>query len=53
VSAVVRRISYVLSYELIAIVLTALGLVVLGFGGGSSGVMAVTASTVAMVWNYV
>ncbi|MGB3893413.1 PACE efflux transporter [Mycolicibacter sinensis] len=52
-SAVVRRISYVISYELIAIVLTALGLVVLGFGGGSSGVMAVTASTVAMVWNYV
>jgi len=52
VSPVVRRIIYVISYELIAIVLTALGLVVLGFGGGSSGVMAVTASTVAVVWNY-
>lgn len=51
-SPVVRRIIYVISYELIAIVLTALGLVVLGFGGGSSGVMAVTASTVAVVWNY-
>lgn len=51
-SPVVRRVIYVISYELVAIVLTTLGLVVLGFGGGSSGVMAVTASTVAMVWNY-
>ncbi|BBX22285.1 hypothetical protein MTER_16960 [Mycolicibacter terrae] len=50
---VVRRIIYVISYELIAIVLTTLGLVVLGFGGASSGVMAVTASTIAMVWNYI
>jgi uncharacterized membrane protein len=53
VAPVVRRIIYVISYELIAIALTTLGLVVLGFGGASSGVMAVTASTIAMVWNYI
>ncbi|NDJ88435.1 PACE efflux transporter [Mycolicibacter kumamotonensis] len=52
-SPVVRRIIYVISYELIAIALTAIGLVALGFGGGSSGGMAVTASTVAVVWNYI
>jgi len=51
-SPAVRRIIYVISYELIAVALTTLGLVVLGFGGGSSGVVAVAASTVAMVWNY-
>lgn len=43
---------YVICYELIAVALTALGLVVLGFGGGSSGAVAVAASTVAVVWNY-
>ncbi|MEB3030950.1 PACE efflux transporter [[Mycobacterium] nativiensis] len=48
-----RRIIYVISYELIAVALTTGGLVVLGFGGGSSGVVAVVASTVAVVWNYV
>lgn len=48
-----RRIIYVISYELIAVALTTGGLVVLGFGGGSSGVVAVAASTVAVVWNYV
>ena len=48
-----RRIIYVISYELIAVALTTGGLVVLGFGGGSSGVVAVTASTVAVVWNYI
>lgn len=51
-SAVTRRIVYVLCYELIAIVLTSVGLVVLGFGGDRSGAVAVAASTVAMVWNY-
>lgn len=48
-----RRIVYVISYELIAVALTTLGLVVLGFRGGSSGIVAVAASTVAVVWNYV
>lgn len=49
----VRRIIYVVSYELIAIVLTTLILVVVGFGGGSSGVIAVIASLVAVTWNYI
>lgn len=48
-----RRIIYVTSYELFAVALTTLGLSVLGFGAASSGVVAVAASTVAMVWNYV
>lgn len=47
-----RRIVYVTSYELVAVALTTLGLVVLGFGGGGSGLVAVAASTVAVVWNY-
>ncbi|MEB3022529.1 PACE efflux transporter [[Mycobacterium] crassicus] len=53
VSQAFRRIVYVISYELIAVALTTLGLVVLGFRGGSSGIVAVAASTVAVVWNYV
>jgi len=52
VSPVVRRIIYVISYELFAILLTTVGLVVLGFGGGSSGIVAVAASTIAVIWNY-
>ena len=32
--------------------LSALGLVVLGFGGSSSGLVAVASSAVAMLWNY-
>ncbi|UVO10851.1 PACE efflux transporter [Mycobacterium sp. SVM_VP21] len=48
-----RRIVYVISYELVAVALTTVGLTVLGFGGGSSGAVAVAASTVAVVWNYV
>ena len=52
-SPVVRRIIYVISYEIVAILLTTVGLVVLGFGGGHSGVVAVAASTVAVVWNYI
>lgn len=52
-SPIFRRIVYVVSYELVAVALTTLGLTVLGFGGGSSGAVAVAASTVAVVWNYV
>lgn len=48
-----RRIVYVISYELVAVVLTTLGLIVLGFRSGSSGVVAVATSTVAVVWNYI
>lgn len=53
VSPHVRRMIYVVSYELIAIMLTTLLLVVLGFGSGSSGALAVTASAVAVTWNYI
>ncbi|MEO6793515.1 MAG: PACE efflux transporter [Mycobacterium sp.] len=52
-SPIVRRVIYVISYELIAIAFTALGLIILGFGGGSSGVVAAAASTVAVMWNYI
>lgn len=52
-SPAIRRIVYVLSYELVAILLTTVGFSVLGFGAGKSGVMAIAASTIAMVWNYV
>ena len=48
-----RRVIYVISYELVAILLTTLILVVLGFGGGSSGLIAVISSTVALIWNYI
>src|SRR5699024_10213022 len=40
VSPLVRRICYVASYELLAIALTSVGLVVLGFGRGHSTVVA-------------
>lgn len=52
VSPAFRRVVYVISYELVAIMLTTVGLAVLGFGGTSSGAVAVAASTVAVVWNY-
>ncbi len=52
VSPLVRRICYVASYELLAIALTSVGLVVLGFGRGHSTVVAVAASTVAVIWNF-
>jgi len=49
----VRRIIYVVAYEIIAILVVTGALVVLGYGGGSSGLIAVVSSTVALVWNYV
>lgn len=52
-SPVVRRIIYVTSYELFAVLFSTAGLVLLGFGGGSSGLLAVVASTIALVWNYI
>ncbi|WP_404290510.1 PACE efflux transporter [Glutamicibacter arilaitensis] len=52
-SSVLRRIIYVLSYELFAIVLTSVALILLGFGGGHSGIVAVTSSAVALIWNYI
>lgn len=52
-SPVVRRIIYVLSYEVIAIAFVTTALVVLGFGGGSSGLIAVVSSVVAIIWNFI
>lgn len=49
----VRRIIYVVTYEIIAILVVTGALVILGFGGGSSGLIAVVSSTIALVWNYV
>lgn len=48
----VRRIVYVVSYELLAVLLVTLALVTLGFGSGGSGIIAVLSSTVALIWNY-
>lgn len=48
----VRRIIYVVAYEIIAILVVTGALVVLGYGGGSSGLIAVVSSTVALIWNY-
>lgn len=52
-SPTIRRIIYVISYEIVAILLLTLGLLVLGFGGGQSGVLAVASSTIAVVWNFI
>lgn len=52
-SPVLRRVIYVVSYEVIAIIFVTTALVVLGFGGGSSGLIAVVSSAVAIVWNFV
>lgn len=52
-SPAIRRIIYVISYEAFAILITTFGLIVLGFGGGSSGVVAVVTSTIAVIWNYI
>lgn len=52
-SPILRRIIYVTSYEIIAIAFVTVTLVVLGFGGGSSGLIAVVSSGVAIVWNFI
>lgn len=52
VSATLRRVVYVLSYELIAIIATTVGLSLLGFSGGHSSTVAVVSSAVALIWNY-
>lgn len=53
VSPILRRVIYVASYEIIAIAFVTVALVVLGFGGGSSGLIAVVSSGVAIVWNFI
>ncbi|AGF72561.1 PACE efflux transporter [Corynebacterium halotolerans] len=52
-SPILRRVIYVATYEIIAILFVTTALVVLGFGGGSSGLIAVVSSAVAIVWNFV
>ncbi|MGP5408604.1 chlorhexidine efflux transporter [Glutamicibacter ardleyensis] len=51
-SPILRRIVYVFSYELFAILLTSTALILMGFGGGNSGIVAITSSAVALIWNY-
>lgn len=51
-SPVLRRIVYVFSYELFAIALTSVALILMGFGGGHSGIVAIMSSAVALIWNY-
>ncbi len=46
-----RRIVFVALYELIAILASSLLFMAIGQGAGASGVMAVVASTLAIVWN--
>ncbi len=52
-SATLRRVFYVLSYELIAIVASTLGLSALGHSGPNSTMVAVASSLTALVWNYI
>lgn len=49
---VIRRVIYVTTYELGAILLTTVGLAALGFAAAASGTLAVVSSTIAMIWNY-
>lgn len=48
-----RLVIYVVSYEFFAVLLTTVGLLVLGFSGGGSGTIAILSSSIALVWNYV
>ena len=52
-SATTRRIIYVITYELVAILAVTLGLSALGFGGGASGAVAIASSPVAVLWNFI
>ena len=47
----VRRFVFVTLYELIAIIVSSLLFMAIGLEAGASGVMAVVASTLAIVWN--
>ncbi len=51
-SATLRRLVYVLSYELIAVAATTFGLWALGYSGSHSSMVAVVSSGTALVWNY-
>ena len=47
-----RRIIYVVAFEITAIILVIIALTLMGFDGANSGLTAVATSTVAMIWNY-
>lgn len=49
----VRRLIYVVTFEVLGILIVSGSLRLLGFGTSSSGVVAVVSSTAAMIWNYV
>ncbi|SJN11951.1 hypothetical protein FM113_13485 [Leucobacter sp. 7(1)] len=51
-SAILRRVIYVITYEALAIVFITLTLLALGHGGAGSGIVAVASSTVALIWNF-
>jgi uncharacterized membrane protein len=53
VSPHIRRIIYVTTYEIIAIIVVTFLLSGLGYDGVGSGVVAVVSSTVALTWNYI
>lgn len=52
-SPLLRRIIYVVTFELFAILFTTGGLIVIGFASGHSGIVAVASSTVALIWNFI
>lgn len=52
-SAVLRRIIYVVTYEVTAILFVSLALMALGHSGGGSTLVAIASSTVALLWNFV
>lgn len=49
----VRRLIYVIMYEVIAILIVMTALFALGHGLGGSGITAVTSSAIALVWNFI
>ncbi|WP_084141501.1 PACE efflux transporter [Corynebacterium sputi] len=51
-SPVVRRITYAVSYEIIAIIFVTIALSSLGHAGDSAGLVAVASSAVALIWNF-
>ncbi|MGO1538853.1 MAG: PACE efflux transporter [Leucobacter sp.] len=48
----IRRLIYVVTYELIAVLLVTVALAYLGFSSGGSVLVAVVSSTIALIWNY-
>lgn len=51
-SPVIRRVIYVVTYEVVAVVFVTFALTWLGHAGGSAGLTAVVTSTIALLWNF-